>query len=52
MSAWELFREEVVSEANVLARVRKIGALAGGEPCGETRRGIDELGIEVEVMEA
>lgn len=48
MSVWELFREDVVREASVLARVLNTGAFAGGEPCGEACGGIGEVGKDEE----
>lgn len=44
MSACELFLEDVVREASVLARVRKTGALGGGEPAGEICAENDDVG--------
>jgi hypothetical protein len=48
MSACELFREEVVSAASVLARPRKKGGEAGeaGDPMGETGDGKEKAGCE------
>lgn len=48
MSACELFREEVVSAANVLARPRKNGDEEGeeGDPMGETGDGKEKGGCE------
>jgi hypothetical protein len=48
MSVWELFFEDVVSEASVLARVLNTGTFAGGEPCGEACGGVEELGKDEE----
>jgi len=46
MSACELFREEVVSAATVLARPRKKGEEVGedGDPMGETGEGKENGG--------
>jgi hypothetical protein len=48
MSPCELFREEVVSAASVLARPRKKGDEAGedGDPMGETGDGNEKVGCE------
>ena len=48
MSACELFREEVVSAASVLARPRKNGDELGeeGDPMGETGDGKEKAGCE------